>query len=922
MYSATAIVLLNVVKVAHANDLAANRSSDAQDMFINRRVERLVDRAVKSWPVYHTGVDNMVIGKPSHIALSTPCLMNAPLSNVWSTPQEGHPFHFHHSSFAVRPATLTVRYHPLSISHGLQRSQLVPMAAAGDGKTIDASKVVKEKEDDRVLRLEAELKAMREKFEHLAKQTADSKKVPSEPETQEAKAQAQRANVRANKESATGARIKSGLLGGPFQRSNGSAYIDQRIAVFDRIFKDREAKVATLPDEPIEVTLPDGSMKSAVAFKTTPMDIALNISKGLAKAVIIARVKYSKRLDDGAAIADSGGWDKEDDLSQQQGELWDLGRPLVGDCTLSLLKWDPDDEDVRTVFWHSSAHVLGAALENSYGAQLTIGPPLKSGFYYDSYIGDNSFSDEDLKGLDKQATKVIQGKHDFIRLEVSKEEALEMFATNPFKVSLITNKVPDGSRTSVYRCGPMIDLCMGPHIPNTGRIKAFATTSTSATNWLGQVDNDPLQRVYGISFPDNKEMKKWKEIQEEAKKRDHQVIGTKQELFFFNKLSPGSAFWLPHGARIHNKLVDFIKKQYWSRGYQEVMTPNMFNLKLWEQSGHAQLYKENMFTFEVEKEEFGLKPMNCPGHCCMFAHRIRSYRELPMRVADFGVLHRNEVSGSLTGLTRVRRFQQDDAHIFCTFAQIKEEVIGALDFMRFVYSIFGMTYKLELSTRPKKALGDVALWDKAEAQLTEALDEFAGKGNWKVNPGDGAFYGPKIDIKVSDALQRVHQCATVQLDFQLPIRFDLKYQCQKDRNATEEASEYERPVMIHRAMLGSVERIFAVLTEHWGGKWPLWISPRQMCLVPVDPAFTAYAEKVQQRLRDEGFYADVDSTSRTLNKKVREAQQSQYNFILVVGQKEVDAGAVNIRTRDNKQEGTMSVDEAVAKFAALVAEYK
>jgi threonyl-tRNA synthetase len=310
-------------------------------------------------------------------------------------------------------------------------------------------------------------------------------------------------------------------------------------------------------------------------------------------------------------------------------------------------------------------------------------------------------------------------------------------------------------------------------------------------------------------------------------------------IFSLFQLSPGSCFWLPHGARVYNKLMEFIKDEYWKRGYQEVVTPNIFNLQLWEQSGHAEHYKENMFVFDVEGAEWGMKPMNCPGHCLMFAHRLRSYRELPLRLADFGVLHRNELSGALTGLTRVRRFQQDDGHIFCRQDQIKQEVLGALDFMAHVYRTLGMHYQLELSTKPAKGLGEQSLWDLAEAQLADALNEFVGEGNWRLNPGDGAFYGPKIDIKVFDALERIHQCATVQLDFQLPIRFDLEYKSGVDGDES-----FQRPVMVHRAMLGSVERMAAVLMEHFGGKWPFWLSPRQAIVVPIDPKYNDYAIEV------------------------------------------------------------------------------
>jgi threonyl-tRNA synthetase len=386
----------------------------------------------------------------------------------------------------------------------------------------------------------------------------------------------------------------------------------------------------------------------------------------------------------------------------------------------------------------------------------------------------------------------------------------------------------------------------------------------------------------------------------------------------FHDLSPGSAFWLPHGARIYNKLISFIRDQYWKRGYEEIITPNIYNLDLWHKSGHALHYKDAMFCFNVEGQEWAMKPMNCPGHCLMFGNSIRSYRDLPLRFADFGVLHRNELSGALTGLTRVRRFQQDDAHIYCREDQIESEVLGALNFMKDVYTIFGMTYRLELSTRPKKALGDIELWNRAEAALASAMDTFAGKGAWTVNPGDGAFYGPKIDIKVMDAMERIHQCATVQLDFQLPIRFDLQY----TTSSQEKGKEFERPVMVHRAMLGSVERMFAVLCEHWGGKWPLWLSPRQVMVIPVHAEFNDYCQMVKDKLHDAGFFADVDVSKATFQKKVRSAQIAQYNFQLVVGAEEVKNGSVNIRTRENEVKGEMVVGEMIEMLKGLCHEFK
>ena len=382
--------------------------------------------------------------------------------------------------------------------------------------------------------------------------------------------------------------------------------------------------------------------------------------------------------------------------------------------------------------------------------------------------------------------------------------------------------------------------------------------------------------------------------------------------------------------------MEVIRRQYYVRNYTEVITPNMFNLKLWETSGHAAKYKENMFCFPVEGQEFGLKPMNCPAHCMMFKHRLRSYRELPVRYGDFGVLHRNELSGALTGLTRVRRFQQDDGHIFCMMSQIKAEVANVLDFIATVYSYFGMDFALKLSTRPDNALGEKATWDKAEAYMAEALNEFKEKTgrDWSLNEGDGAFYGPKIDVQVFDALKRPHQCATAQLDFVLPQRFDLKYQApakaegdceggdgEQGGDAAAPTAAFERPVLIHRAVLGSVERMFAILTEHYGGKWPFFLSPRQVMIVPVSKAQVEYAQQVETKLRLAGFFADADVSSRTLKRMVREAQLAQYNYILVVGAEEERDGTVSVRTRDNAQHGVKPIDEAIAEFERMTKEH-
>uniref|UniRef100_A2RTX5-2 Isoform 2 of Threonine--tRNA ligase 2, cytoplasmic n=1 Tax=Homo sapiens TaxID=9606 RepID=A2RTX5-2 len=566
-------------------------------------------------------------------------------------------------------------------------------------------------------------------------------------------------------------------------------FIKERLKLFEILKKDHQLLLAIYGKKGdtsniITVRVADGQTVQGEVWKTTPYQVAAEISQELAESTVIAKVN---------------------------GELWDLDRPLEGDSSLELLTFD--NEKVNT------------------------------------------------------------------------------------------------ATTTVYRCGPLIDLCKGPHVRHTGKIKTIKIFKNSSTYWEGNPEMETLQRIYGISFPDNKMMRDWEKFQEEAKNRDHRKIGKEQELFFFHDLSPGSCFFLPRGAFIYNTLTDFIREEYHKRDFTEVLSPNMYNSKLWEASGHWQHYSENMFTFEIEKDTFALKPMNCPGHCLMFAHRPRSWREMPIRFADFGVLHRNELSGTLSGLTRVRRFQQDDAHIFCTVEQIEEEIKGCLQFLQSVYSTFGFSFQLNLSTRPENFLGEIEMWNEAEKQLQNSLMDFGEP--WKMNPGDGAFYGPKIDIKIKDAIGRYHQCATIQLDFQLPIRFNLTY-------VSKDGDDKKRPVIIHRAILGSVERMIAILSENYGGKWPFWLSPRQVMVIPVGPTCEKYALQVSSEFFEEGFMADVDlDHSCTLNKKIRNAQLAQYNFILVVGEKEKIDNAVNVRTRDNKIHGEILVTSAIDKLKNL-----
>ncbi|CBH11011.1 threonyl-tRNA synthetase, putative [Trypanosoma brucei gambiense DAL972] len=767
-----------------------------------------------------------------------------------------------------------------------------------------------------------------------------------------------------------------------------------RNAIFDELYAAQQEKYKSM-QSPISITLNDGKQLPATSWLTTPIDIAKKLSNSLAERVVAARVNE---------------------------EIWDLTRPFEGDATLELLDWD--DADARHVFWHSSSHVLGYALERVFQTRLSVGPALEEGGFFYEGETNRPVTEADYTTIETAMQELVKMKVPFQRLTVKKEDALRLFQYTEFKSKILASKVPENGTCTVYRCGNLIDPCRGPHLPDTGRVKSFSLTKNSSSYFEGKAENAVLQRVYGISFPKQTMLTEWKKLQEEAARRDHRTIGRHQQLFHFHEASPGNAFWLPHGARIYNTLIEFQRKQYRRRGFEEVVSPNMFSSRLWMVSGHWDKYADNMFLINVEKEDHGMKPMNCPGHCLMFAMQPHSYRELPIRYADFGVLHRNELSGALTGLTRVRRFQQDDAHIFCRMDQVKDEIHSALIFLKDVYDVLGFKFFLKHSTRPENKLGSDEMWDEAESYLQAALNSFCGipdelpdpfnKGStfvydgrkesvkklramlkkrgdkkndenspaddvwpgpthedaWEENTGDGAFYGPKIDIVVEDALRRRHQCATIQLDFNLPKRFGLKYtlpsnaagddgpapkatECHKDPNAELKAdkpegkvetaagapkSSYEkaahelnidqrldanqaRPVMIHRAIFGSLERCIAILCEHYGGDWPFWLSPRQVIVVPVSLENAAYAQTVRDTFFAAGFFADVDNGTATLEKKIRNAELARYNFILVVGQAEQEGQSVNVRTRDNRRHGTKTLDEALQWLRELADKY-
>ncbi|KAL8854059.1 MAG: hypothetical protein Q9221_001182 [Calogaya cf. arnoldii] len=700
-------------------------------------------------------------------------------------------------------------------------------------------------------------------------------------------------------------------------------FVAERNQLFSELKRKHDAEVLTKERPVIQVVLDLGFDKNgsprpempvaAKAWESTPGSFLKHVDKEISSDVVVAKV-------DGK-------------------ELWDLDRPLERDCRVSYIPFSSPEG--RNVFWHSSAHVLGEAAECHYGCLLSHGPPVEQGFFYDMAIeGGQVVKESDWSPLESKASKFFKEKQSFDRLHVSIPDLKKMFGYSKYKMYYIENLLPPKGST-VYRCGSLVDLCLGPHIQNTSKIKAFQIMKNSSCYFRGDKDDDSLQRIYGVAFPDKKQMTEHKKFLEEAAKRDHRRIGIEQELFFFNDVSPGSTFLLPHGTRIFNALQKLLRSEYQKRGYSEVQSPNMYDSELWKKSGHWQHYSEDMFVLDVEKKKWALKPMNCPGHCIMFGHRERSYRELPLRMADFGVLHRNEASGALNGMTRVRKFQQDDTHIFCTQDQITEEIDGLFDFLKCIYGLFGFPFRLRLSTRPDKFLGDIKTWDVAESKLKDALNSFtaAGGGQWELNEGDGAFYGPKIDITISDALRRDWQCATIQLDFQLPQNFELEYMTAEVAAKAKTAATDEgptdgstakakvlgpgraRPVMVHRAIVGSFERFMAILTEHFAGKWPFWISPRQILVIPVMPAVNDYAEEVQRLLKAQKMYVDIDLGGNTMNKKIRTGQLQQYNFIFVVGAQEQESRSVNIRNRDDQETQAkgelVPLDEAIGKLKAL-----
>jgi threonyl-tRNA synthetase len=622
----------------------------------------------------------------------------------------------------------------------------------------------------------------------------------------------------------------------------------------------------------VQVILPDGQ-KREVPQGTTVLQLAESFSSSLKKSAVAGKIN---------------------------GRPVDLTRPIEADCELEIITLDSTDG--LEIYRHSAAHLMAQAIKRLYGqdrVKLGIGPVIEDGFYYDIDL-EKPLSPDDLSAIEQEMERIVQEDLTISRREVTREEAQRIFASpeDPYKLELI-RELPDDAVISIYEQGEFMDLCRGPHLPSTGRIRAFKLQSVAGAYWRGDVKNKVLQRIYGTAFPKKVQLDEHLHLLEEAKKRDHRKLGRELGLFMFSEEAPGMPFYLPNGMTIRNELENFSRELQRKEGYDEVRTPLMMNQRLWEESGHWDHYHENMYFTEVDETKFALKPMNCPGHMLIFKNSLHSYRELPIRLSEFGQVHRHEFSGALNGMMRVRTFCQDDAHIFARPDQIEEEIGRVMMLIDRFYKVFGFEYRIELSTRPEESMGSAELWDQAESALQRVLDQQGIV--YRINEGDGAFYGPKIDFHILDALKRSWQCATIQLDFQMPEKFELTY--------IGEDGQKHRPVVIHRAVYGSIDRFIGILTEHYSGAFPLWLAPVQVKVLPVSDHNTDYAREVKWTLEEAGIRAVVDRRSEKLGYKIREAQLEKVPYMLVLGEQEQQAGTVAVRKRGEGDAGTWAIRE-------------
>ena len=625
----------------------------------------------------------------------------------------------------------------------------------------------------------------------------------------------------------------------------------------------------------MKITLKDGSVKEYDQPKSV-IEIAQDISEGLARAATAGEI---------------------------DGEVVDLRTPVEKDCQLNILTFS--DDKGKGAFRHTASHIMAQAIKRLYPeTKLAIGPSIADGFYYD-VDRDTPFTAEDLENIEKEMKKIVKENLPLVRSTKPRDEAIAYFKEKdePYKVELIED-LPEDSEISFYTQGEFTDLCAGPHLMSTKYVKAFKLTSLAGAYWRGSEKNKMLQRVYGTAFSKKAELEEYLHMLEEAKKRDHRKLGKELGLFMLREEGPGFPFFLPNGMVLKNQLLDYWREIHRKAGYVEISTPIMLSRHLWETSGHWDHYKENMYTTVIDEEDFAIKPMNCPGGILVYESEPRSYRDLPLRMGELGIVHRHEKSGQMHGLMRVRCFTQDDAHIFMMPEQIRDEIKGVANLINSVYSLFGFKYHVELSTRPEDSMGSDEDWEMATDALRGALDDLGLP--YIVNEGDGAFYGPKIDFHLEDSLGRTWQCGTIQLDFQLPLRFNLEY--------TGADGEKHRPIMIHRVVFGSIERFIGILIEHFAGAFPTWLAPVQVKVLPISEKHMDYGEKVLKKLQDAGIRAELDTRAEKIGYKIREAQMKKIPYMLVVGAKEEEEEKVAVRSRSLGDEGQKGLEEFISQI--------
>ena len=626
----------------------------------------------------------------------------------------------------------------------------------------------------------------------------------------------------------------------------------------------------------MQITLKGGEVRS---FENglTAAEIAKQISGGLYRAACVCRI---------------------------DGQVKDLRTVIDRDCALEILTFD--SEEGKHAFWHTASHIMAQAVKRLYPqVKLTIGPSIENGFYYDFDCGDKPFSPDDLEKIEAEMKKIVKEGLVLERFELSSDEATRLMREKdePYKVELIAEHAEKGEAISFYKQGEFTELCAGPHLMSVSPVKAFKLTQTTGAYWRADANNKLLCRVYGIAFPKASMLEEYLQMLEEAKKRDHRRLGKDLELFTLLEEGPGFPFFLPKGMVLKNLLIDYWRQIHTKAGYQEIQTPIILSRSLWERSGHWDHYKQNMYTTEIDGEDYAIKPMNCPGGILVYKTKMHSYKDLPLRMGELGIVHRHELSGALHGLMRVRNFTQDDAHIFMTREQIKDEIKGVVQLIDSVYKTFGFEYHIELSTQPEDSMGSKEDWDIATAALRDAVTELGY--DYEVNEGDGAFYGPKLDFHLKDCLGRTWQCGTIQLDFQLPERFELEY--------TGADGEKHRPIMIHRVVFGSIERFIAILTEHFAGAFPMWLAPVQVKLLPIADRHLEYLEQVKEKLEAAGLRCEIDARSEKIGFKIRAAQLEKVPYMLIAGDKDVENTTVSVRARKAGDEGAATVDAFIAK---------